>query len=114
MSNEIMEDAHPSFPTPATAEVELVRVLKAVADPARLTVLTRLADGDFHSCSPSEYPLSIHKSTLSYHFKTLRESGLTRTRVVGHDHFVRLRHEDLDSRWPGLLDVLLSAAKSDG
>lgn len=113
MSNELAEDAHPSFPTPATSELVLVRVLKAAADPARLVILAQLADGEFHSCSPNEYPLTIHKSTLSHHFKTLRESGLTRTRVVGHDHYVRLRREDLEGRWPRLLEGLLQAAQAE-
>ena len=45
-------------------------------------------------------------STCSYHLRLLREAGVTRTRGSGTVRNVSLRREDLDSRFPGLLDAL--------
>jgi len=107
MSNKAIAEA---FPTPPTDAIDFVSVLKALADPARLAVVARLADGAFHPCSTEEYGLTIHKSTLSYHFKTLREAGITSTRVHGREHAVQLRIADLESRFPGFIDGVLRAA----
>ena len=50
----------------------------------------------------------LAKSTLSYHFKVLREAGLVRMVPQGRLVLVSLRKEDLESRFPGLLDAILS------
>jgi DNA-binding transcriptional ArsR family regulator len=39
----------------------------------------------------------------------LREAGLTRTRVAGTSRYVRLRRDELDRLYPGLLDAVLTA-----
>ncbi len=101
-----------TFPIPPMESIDLVAVLKALADPARLTVVARLADGEYHPCSTEEYGLAIHKSTLSYHFKTLREAGITSTRVTGREHAVKLRADDLEKRFPGFMAATLSAARA--
>jgi DNA-binding transcriptional ArsR family regulator len=51
---------------------------------------------------------TLAKSTLSYHFKVLREAGLVRMVPQGRLVLVSLRKEDLESRFPGLLDAILS------
>lgn len=109
MSNTVEKDA---FPAPPVESIDFVTVLKALADPARLAVVARLADGEYHPCSTEEYGLGIHKSTLSYHFKTLREAGITSTRVTGREHAVKLRADDLEKRFPGFLAATLVAARS--
>lgn len=55
----------------------------------------------------------IAKSTLSHHLKVLREAGVTQTRQEGTRCFVTLRRGSLDTRFPGLLPALLSAALAD-
>ncbi|MDT7593699.1 MAG: hypothetical protein QOC67_4330 [Pseudonocardiales bacterium] len=50
------------------------------------------------------------KSTLSHHLRVLRAAGLTWTREEGTRCFVRLRRDDIDSRYPELLDAVLAAA----
>jgi DNA-binding transcriptional ArsR family regulator len=109
MSN--FEEFRPSaaFPEPKASEIELISVLKALADPTRLDILQRLSDDDYHPCSVDEYALTIHKSTLSHHFKTLREAGITSTAVSGREHAVRLRRDDVDRRFPGILTSVLAA-----
>ena len=50
------------------------------------------------------------KSTLSHHLRVLREAGLTLTEPNGTQRVVSLRRDDLDERFPGLLDAVLAAA----
>ncbi|MEV6103389.1 ArsR family transcriptional regulator [Streptomyces sp. NPDC051940] len=98
------------LPQPAAEEIELVRVLHALADPARLWLFRLYAQDGELGCSPEAVRLGhLHKSTVSHHFKVLREAGLTSTRAVGRERRVRLRREELDRRFPGLVDALLTA-----
>ncbi len=97
------------FPAPDMAGVELVDVLRAVADPIRLEILRALADGEPRAKSAAEWGFDVHKSTLSHHFKALREAGLTLTIVDGRTHAIQLRRRELDARFPGLVDALLAA-----
>ena len=105
MSNSSVE-----YPIPDLEGVELVEVLRALGDPIRLQILRVLADGRPHSKSMDEWGFEVQKSTMSHHFKTMREAGLTETIVEGRTHFIRLRRAELDDRFPGLVDSLLAAA----
>jgi DNA-binding transcriptional ArsR family regulator len=89
--------------------VELVDVLRALADPIRLDIVKVLADGEPHSKSAPDWGFDVQKSTLAHHFKTLREAGLTRTIVDGRTHAIQLRRVELDERFPGLIAALTSA-----
>jgi DNA-binding transcriptional ArsR family regulator len=51
--------------------------------------------------------LSIAKSTLSNHFRILRESGMIYSRKEGTQFLNTLRSADLEARFPGLLDAVL-------
>ena len=50
------------------------------------------------------------KSTCTHHFKVLREAGVISQRQRGTARLNSLRREDLDARFPGLLDSVLRAA----
>jgi len=56
------------------------------------------------------FDLGISKATRSQHLKILRESGVTQTRVEGTRRIVALRRDDLEARFPGLLDAVLANA----
>jgi len=99
-----------TYPQPAVQDIDLVDVLRALADPVRLRIVVCLADDEYHPCNTEEYGLDIHKSTLSYHFKSLREAGITSTLVRGRHYSVRLRRDDVQTRFPGLLDSIIAAA----
>lgn len=97
------------FPSRDMAEVELVDVLRALADPARLQIVRRLGDGQPCAKAPEVWEdLNLSKSTMSHHFRTLRESGVTRTVVHGRTHTVQLRKEELAEKFPGLIESILS------
>lgn len=100
---------------PTREQIELPMLLDCLSDPIRLAIVYQLARqervsselccGDFSGLGG--------KSNLAYHFAKLRECGLMQTRVAGTNRFMRLRREDLDARFPGLLDALLNSAARD-
>lgn len=98
---------------PAVETVTIDVVFSALADPIRLG-LVRALDGVGDWVCGSDVlkgmGVTIGKSTLSHHFKVLREAGLIRTRVHGTRRLVILRYEDLERRFPGLLDLLREPA----
>jgi DNA-binding transcriptional ArsR family regulator len=93
---------------PDRAELRFPAVLAALSDPVRLAIVARLAaagpDGEL-ACGTFALPIS--KSTQSGHFKVLRESGVIHQRDEGTRRMNRLRRDDLDARFPGLLDLAL-------
>ena len=97
---------------PARDELQLGEVLRALSDPVRLQIVHVLdqADGEV-ACS--QFGLPVNKSTASHHFKVLRDAGVLQARIEGTRHFHTLRRDDLDTRFPGLLDSVLRAASAD-
>ena len=96
---------------PAVGELELAAVLHALSDPMRLRIVHALAGGGEHTCKSIDLPVT--KSTCTHHFRVLREAGVMSQRLEGTTRLNALRREDLDSRFPGLLDSVLRAAAVD-
>ena len=104
-----------SPPHPTRDQIELPGVLDCLSDPTRLGIVFNLAKaeqtatelrcGDFEAFSG--------KSNLAYHFAKLRGAGLIQTRIAGTTRYMRLRRGDLDARFPGLLDSILTSATRD-
>jgi DNA-binding transcriptional ArsR family regulator len=92
---------------PPADSLELTGVLHALADPVRLEIVRSLAVGGECRCNAFDLPVS--KSTGTHHFRVLRESGLIEQRAEGTAVVNRLRRDELDERFPGLLDSVLSA-----
>jgi DNA-binding transcriptional ArsR family regulator len=93
---------------PPVDALDLATIMGALADQHRLAIVRTLAADGERVCGT--FDLGISKATRSHHLKILRESGVTRTRVEGTRRIVSLRRDDLDARFPGLLDALLAAA----
>lgn len=89
----------------------LIEVMAALSDPIRVGLVRVLADGQERGWGELRAPVA--KSTLSHHLRVLRDAGVTRTRQEGTRCFVELRRADLERRFPGLLDAVLSAASRD-
>lgn len=86
-------------------EVTLPEVMHALADPVRLGLVRLLSDGAERAWGELDVPIA--PSTLSYHLKILRSSGITRTRKEGRRCFVHLRRDDLEEAFPGLIAATL-------
>jgi len=91
---------------PSADDIDLANVLRTVGDPARLEIVRTLGRGGEQNCSALQEQLDLPISTCSYHLKLLREAGVTRTRAEGTLRYMSLRRDDLDARFPGLLDAL--------
>src|SRR4051794_32310577 len=96
---------------PPSNELTLAHVMAALSDPVRVRIVRELAARGESACGTFE--LGVSKATRSHHFKVLREAGLTRTRAEGTHRYVSLRRDDVDARFPGLLDAVLAAAERE-
>jgi DNA-binding transcriptional ArsR family regulator len=97
-----------TLPHPAKDELELSAVLHALSDPQRLHVVRVLADtGEPRRCG--SFGLSVTKSTATHHFRVLREAGVIEQCEEGTARLNSLRREDLDERFPGLLEAILES-----
>ena len=96
---------------PLRAELELGAVLHALSDPVRLRIVAELARSDGDEPRPAAASTSrCTKSTCTHHFKVLREAGVIHQRQEGTARLNTLRRDDLEARFPGLLDTILQAA----
>ncbi len=92
---------------PGLEEIVLSQILYALSDPVRLGVVRQLAEAGEATCAALDG--GRPKSTMSHHFRVLRDAGLVRTHTNGPSHMNELRREDLDRRFPGLLAAILAA-----
>lgn len=88
----------------AIAEGDLVSVLQALSDPVRLEIVRQLRDAEL-TCGQLELP--VGKSTCSHHLKVLTAAGVVSEREQGVRKYLSLRRDELDRRFPGLLDSIL-------
>src|SRR4051812_9513289 len=93
---------------PDVSAFDLATIMRTLGDPVRLEIVRLLADGREQLCGELSTALQIPASTGSYHLRLLREAGLTRSRAEGTQRLISLRTEDLESRFPGLLEVLVA------
>ena len=93
------------LPVPAIDDVDLPTVLHALADPVRLEIVRMLADRGESTCTA--LGLTQSPATLSHHMRVLRDSGVVATRLEGASRPSRLRRDDLERRFPGLLGAIL-------
>jgi DNA-binding transcriptional ArsR family regulator len=93
---------------PERSEIELPPVLHALSDPQRLEIVRKLADSP-KACSCGSIKLGVAKSTMTHHYRVLRESGVIHQQRIGTTKMTELRREDLDARFPGLLDAVLAS-----
>ncbi len=92
---------------PDRENITLTGVLYGLSDPTRLQIAKMLSTKKEITCG--EFCLDMSKSTQSHHFKVLRDTGIMYTRLEGTTHFNSLRREDLDLRFPNLLDAILQS-----
>lgn len=98
-----------SLTHPKPEEIRIENVLHALSDPIRLRIVRELA-AMHEDMACVAFGLPVSKSTATHHFRVLREAGIIRQHCYGTSRVSRLRHNDLDSLFPGLLAAVLQAA----
>lgn len=99
---------------PAIEDITVEGILHALSDPVRVSIYASLAASGSPSICSSFLEVSdrsIPKSTLSQHFKALREAGLVRSERQGVEMHNSSRCKEIQERFPGLLMAILNAHK---
>jgi DNA-binding transcriptional ArsR family regulator len=82
-------DERPIFNRMVTHSQELDRVFRALGDPTRRAMLSRLARQE-HTVGELAEPFRMSLAAASKHVKTLEHAGLIRRTVRGRTHFCQL------------------------
>ncbi|HEY1769734.1 MAG TPA: helix-turn-helix domain-containing protein [Chthoniobacterales bacterium] len=99
---------------PAIEDVTVEGILHALADPARVAIFSQIAGSDCSQNCSTFLEMSertIPKSTLSQHFKALREAGLIRSERQGVEMHNTARCPEIEKRFPGLVSSIVNAHK---
>jgi DNA-binding transcriptional ArsR family regulator len=96
---------------PERAQIRLENVLTALGNPLRLAVVRALASEGERACGSLLQGQT--KSTMTHHWRVLRDSGVIWQRPSGRENLLSLRKDDLEERVPGLLHSLLGALEND-
>ncbi len=107
----VLEWVMVTFVHPHKDDISLPGVLGALADPTRLRIMQSLvSEKGCMSCSEAAPCPDMPKSTLSNHFRVLRDAGLVHTIKKGVEHRNVARIADINERFPGLLKLVLKLA----
>jgi len=97
---------------PSVDDVTVEAILHALSDPVRVAIYADIA-GSACSQNCSNFlqvsEKAIPKSTLSQHFKALREAGLIRGERRGVEMHNTSRCAEIDERFPGLIMSIVNA-----
>jgi len=106
MKSEITE-----LPHPARENIRLTDVLFALSDADRLDIVRQLSGGPLEMAQCHLSDPNVPKSTKSHLMKVLREAGVIRNEPLGRGRRLSLRRDDLEARFPGLINSVLEAAE---
>ena len=99
-----------SLPHPSPDQITLPGVLTALGDETRLAIvgcLARCNVPDGMACG--QFGGLTSKTNLTYHVAKLREAGVVTVRPEGTRRYISLRRDDLDARFPGVLDSVIAS-----
>jgi len=97
---------------PSVDDITVEAILHALSDPVRVAIFAQVVGSECpQSCSDFAKILErgIPKSTLSHHFKVLRESGLIRSERSGVEMHNTSRCAEIEKRFPGLISAITRA-----
>jgi DNA-binding transcriptional ArsR family regulator len=100
---------------PAAEDIRLEAILHALSDPVRMAIFSDIAAAECpQSCSAyaTFENRVIPKSSLSQHFKVLREAGLIRSERRGVEMHNTARCEEVNARFPGVLEAIMGAYRA--
>ncbi|MFI6770642.1 ArsR/SmtB family transcription factor [Streptomyces sp. NPDC050355] len=107
LQRPVPPDAPDPLPEPAREALRLESVMGALSDPLRLRIVRTLlleSEAFDHTCG--WFGLDRPKSSLTHHFRALREAGLIRQRQYGLERRSHVRVDDLQARFPSLLALV--------
>jgi DNA-binding transcriptional ArsR family regulator len=97
---------------PAIEDITVEGILHALSDPVRVAIYAELAGSGCASICSNFLEVSdrsIPKSTLSQHFRALREAGLVLSERQGVEMHNTSRCKEIEQRFPGLVGAILKA-----
>jgi DNA-binding transcriptional ArsR family regulator len=97
---------------PSVDDVSVEGILHALSDPVRARIFAALtASKGSQNCSAflEQSDRTVPKSTLSQHFKALREAGLITSERRGVEMHNSSRCQEIEAKFPGLLRAILEA-----
>ena len=97
---------------PSIEDITVEGILHALSDPVRAAIYADIvAQECTHNCSMflTVSDKAIPKSTLSQHFRALREAGLIRGERRGVEMHNTSRCAEIEQRFPGLLQAIVNA-----
>ena len=106
-----LKDVRPLF-HPSLEDITVEGILHALSDPVRVAIFADIvAQECSHNCSMflSVSDKAIPKSTLSQHFRALRDAGLIRGERRGVEMYNTSRCAEIEERFPGLLQAIVNA-----
>ncbi|MDE1169765.1 MAG: helix-turn-helix domain-containing protein [Verrucomicrobium sp.] len=98
--------------------VTVAGLLHALSDPVRIAIVAELLK-EKKKCgvncvqTMSRAKLSLPKSTCSQHYQILREAGIIFSERKGVELASRIRCEELEARFPGLLKSIIKAYQKE-
>ncbi|MEU1515206.1 helix-turn-helix transcriptional regulator [Streptomyces sp. NPDC005811] len=108
MTSQASAGSHRAAPVHVDpCDVTVLTALSAVADPVRVQLIRELAGSAEWTRSCGSFDVPVGKAALSHHFSVLRGAGLVEQRDEGPRRVNRLRREEFDARFPGLLALVL-------
>ena len=99
---------------PALEDITVEGILHALSDPTRVEIFSKIADSNCTANCAAFLTVAgkaVPKSTLSQHFKVLREAGLVRSQRIGVEMQNASRCTEIESRFPGLISAIVNALK---
>ncbi|MFL6310541.1 MAG: ArsR/SmtB family transcription factor [Terriglobales bacterium] len=97
---------------PSIEDVTVEAIMHALSDPVRVAIFAEIAGASCPQTCSNFVNISqrtIPKSTLSQHFKSLREAGLIRGERQGVEMRNISRCAEIDQRFPGLIAAIVNA-----
>jgi DNA-binding transcriptional ArsR family regulator len=97
---------------PSLEDISVEGILHALSDPIRVAIFADIvSQGCSQNCSKflTVSEKAIPKSTLSEHFRALREAGLIRGERRGVEMHNTSRCAEIEDRFPGLLRAIVNA-----
>jgi DNA-binding transcriptional ArsR family regulator len=100
---------------PPISELTVQGVMFALSDPVRVRIFSGLVEAEGRNCTTflNIGDISLPKSSLSQHFKVLRECGLIKSERHGVEVKNYTRCDELRSKFGELIPAILKAYKKE-